>query len=239
MILLAGRTRTHRAVAAAIASLAIAAPPALAADPPPRSITVVGQSSVTAANDTSRLTFRVETKSRTAAGALGKTSARAQRVIDAVKRAGIAGDDIQTENVSLDRFVRRLKHHRRRTGYRSVNSVIVTVRDVGRTPRVITAAVNAGANGVSGVEFSTSKVADLYAQALSQAYDQARAKAERLARQAGVTLGAPLQIREGVNLDEGGSADSGTAAPRSGTAPPIQPGTATVDGEVTVTFAIS
>jgi uncharacterized protein YggE len=210
----------------------------LAADPPQRSITVVGHSTVTAPNDTSQLTFRVETKARTAAGALNKTSARAQRVIDAVKRSGVPAADIQTENVSLDRVVRRLRHHRRKSSYRSVNSVIVTVRDVNRTPRVISAAVNAGATGISGIEFSTSKIDDLYAQALSQAYQQARAKAERLAREAGVTLGAPLQIQEGVNLDAGSGNQQGSA-PSSAAPPPIQPGTATVDGDVTVTFAIS
>jgi uncharacterized protein YggE len=236
--LLAGRTRTHRAVAAATAVLAVAAPPALAADPPPKSITVTGTASVSAPNDTSRLTFRVETKSRTPAAALSKTSARARRVIDAVKRSGVAAGDVQSEDVSLNRYVRRLKHHKRRTGYRSVNSVIVTVRDVERTPAVITAAVNAGANGVSGIEFTTSKIGDLYDQALSQAYDDAKRKAERLAKQAGVTLGGPLQIQENTPFDE---ADSGTqehsAAPSA--AAPIEPGTATVDAIVTVTFAIS
>jgi uncharacterized protein YggE len=239
LILLAGRTRTHRVVAAAIAVLAVAAPPALAADPAPRSITVVGESTVSAPNDTSSLTFRVETTSRTAAGALNKTSARAQRVIDAVKAAGIPAADIQTESVSLNRFVRRLKHHKRRSGYRSVNSVIVTVHDVNKTPSVITAAVHAGANGVDGIDFSTSKLDDLYNQALSQAYDQARAKAERLAKQAGVTLGGPLQITEGTQEANSSDAQGLAHAPAAGTPPPIQPGTATVDATITVTFAIS
>ena len=237
--MLVGRTRTHRAVAAAIASLAVAAPPALAADPAPRSITVVGQGSVNAPNDTSRLTFRVETRSKKAAVALKKTSARAQRVIDAVKRAGVAADDIQTENVSLERFVRRLKHHRRRSGYRSVNSVIVTVRNVDSTPSVITAAVNAGANGVDGIDFTTSKLSDLYDQALSKGYDDAKRKAERLAKQAGVTLGGPLQIEEHFTLDDSSNAGSSQFAVPAVGGPPIQPGTATVDAVVTVVFAIS
>ncbi|MEA2373952.1 MAG: uncharacterized protein QOD53_415 [Thermoleophilaceae bacterium] len=200
---------------------------------------MVGQGSVSAPNDTSTLTFRVETKSRTPAGALRKTSTRAQRVINAVKGAGVPAADIQTENISLDRFVHRRKHHKRRTGYRSVNSVIVTVRDVDTTPSVISAAVGAGANGVSGIDFTTSKLGDLYDQALSKAYDEAHRKAERLAKQAGVTLGEPLQIEENFDVgDSGGDARSQFAQPLAG-GPPIQPGTATVDATVTVAFAIS
>lgn len=230
-------------MAAAIAALAIAAPQAAAADTPPppdHSITVTGTGEVSAPNDTSQLTFRVETKSRKPAAALSKTSARAQRVIDAVKHAGVAAGDVQSEDISVNRYVSRRKHHKPKTGYRAVNSVIVTVRDVNRTPSVITAGINAGANGLSGIDFSTSKLSDLYDHALSKGYDDAKRKAQNLAKQAGVTLGGPLRIEENFDAESVGAEDkSQFAVPTAAPAPPVQPGTATVDAIVTVTFAIS
>jgi uncharacterized protein YggE len=78
----------------------------------------------------------------------------------------------------------------------------------------------------------------LYEKALEEAYDQATARASRLAAKAGVQLGRVQSIVEGSNLPPtpvfraGG--DSSEAA-----ATPIEPGTTEVQATITVTFAIS
>jgi hypothetical protein len=119
--------------------------------------------------------------------------------------------------------------------YRATNRVVVTVRVISRAAGVIDSAVHAGATGVSGLDFSTSKQDDLYLQALSSAFDKAKAKAELLANRAGVVLGAPLQIVEGTPLiTSNGSTAPGAAAEGV----PIEPGTATVGADLTVVFAI-
>jgi uncharacterized protein len=236
--LLAGRTRTRplRGTAAAIAVLAIAAPGASAADTTsPPSISVVGHASRKAVNDTARVRFGVVSRAPTAVAALNRNSARAQRVVNAVKAQGNAPADIKTENVSL-RLV-RVKHKHRPTEvfYRASNSIKVTVRAISRVAPTIDAAVRAGATSVSGVDFSTSKQDALYRQALSAAFDDAKAKAQLLADRAGVTLGTPLQIVEGVELEPGVGVPS---AGGGSSGVPIQPGTSTVRAEVTVVFAI-
>jgi uncharacterized protein YggE len=236
--LLAGRTRTRplRASAAAIAALAIAAPGASAADSAsPPSISVVGHASKRAANDTARLRFGVVSEGRTALLALNRNSARARNVVKAIRSQGIRAADIRTETVSLDRVRVKRKHHPTRTFYRATNRVVVTVRAIGLTGTVIGAAVAAGATGVSGLEFSTSKEDDLYLQALASAFDKAKAKAELLARRAGVTLGPPLQIEEGSPLV---TSNGFTPPEAADVGVPIQPGTATVGADVTVIFAI-
>jgi len=235
---MAGRTRTRtlRASAAAIAVLAIAAPGASAADATaPPSITVVGHASRKAVNDTARVRLGVVSEGKTAVLALDRNSARARNVVNAVKSQGIPAADIKTETVSLERLRVKRKHHPARIFYRATNRVVVTVRAIGRAAAVIDAAVHAGATGVSGLDFSTSKEDDLYLQALGSAFDKAKAKAELLANRAGVPLGAPLQIEEGGPLvTSTGFTDPLGAA----VGVPIEPGTTTVGADVTVVFAI-
>lgn len=233
--LLAGRTRNQplRASAAAIAALAIAAPGAFAAD---RTVTVVGDATATAPNDTAAFTLRVATRSRQAAVALNRNSARTRRVIAAVKAQGIPAADIQTQQVSLSRVRVKTRNGGHRRVYRATNGIGVTVRKVGRTGAVIGAAVNAGATSVSNLNLSSSKSRTLYRQALGDAFDDAKAKAQELADRAGATLGSAQTITEG--FDEFSSGDQSYAAPQAGSSAPIEPGTTDIFAEVTVTFAL-
>ena len=234
---MAGRTRKRslRASAAAIAVLAVAAPGAVGAEPAaPPSITVFGHATRKAVNDTARVRFKVVTSAKTAVLALDRNSARARAVIAAIKAKGVAPADIKTQQVSVDRVRVKPKNKPARVFYRATNAIVVTVRKLQTTPAVIDAAVAAGATGVSGVEFSTSKLHALYLGALSAAFDDAKAKAQLLANRAGVVLGQPLQIEEGSDFI--GVPSSGSGGQSLG--PPIQPGTSTVEADVTVVFAI-
>ena len=231
----AGRTRTRRtpiALVAAAAVLAVAAAPASAAG----TITVVGHASARAVNDTAKVSFRVETRGSTAQAALTKNSQIARRVIAAIKGQGIPGADIRTEQVSVSHF--REKHGQQHVVvYRAVNAVRVIVRRLAKTGTVIDAAVKAGATGVSTIELTTSKLRTLYRRALGDAYDDAHEKAAILAHHAGLTLGAPVRIDEGIQEPTGVFAQP-QAAQGGGTVP-IQPGRTTVGADVTVTFATS
>ena len=231
---------TFRALFFCVAlALAVAAPAGAQAPAGQRTITVVGNASVTGPNDTATVSFGVTTRHRTATAALADTSARTRRVLDALAAQGIAKADIQTQTVGLGRTVRRTGKHRRkrRVVYTASNSVDVTVHDISKTGAVIQAAVDAGATRVSGVEFSASNSEGLYDQALGLAYDNARSKAAALAARAGMTLGDPISIQEGQQ-DVFAVTDEVQSAPAAG-APPVEPGTATVTAIVTVVFAMS
>jgi uncharacterized protein YggE len=202
-----------------------------------RTITVTGIGAVTAANDTALLSLGVSTTHTTAALAIADTSTRTRRVLAALGRRGIAAEDIQTDTVGLRRTVRsKTRHRKRQVVYTATNSVSVTVRSVATTGAVIGAAVKAGATRVSGIEFFPSNETGLYRQALVLSYDDAREKAELLARRAGVTLGAPISIVEGQDQFEPAVQD---LASNEVAAVPIAPGNATIFATVTVVFAIS
>jgi uncharacterized protein YggE len=98
---------------------------------------------------------------------------------------------------------------------------------------LVDAAVDAGANSVSGPGLDSSDRDALYRDALKQAFADAKAKAETLAEAAGVQLG-PVQT-----VAEGAAPGPVVYASRAAvdTAVPVEPGTQEIDATVTVTYA--
>ena len=223
-----------RMAAVALVVGAVLALPASAAAPESQpGITVTGNASVPAVPDEAEWSFGVSVRAASASGALRSAGARSRAIVTALREAGVARADIQTENVSLyPRIDERTNEVR---GFTASASVQVVVRSLGRAGRVIQAAVDAGATDVYGPSLSASNREELYAQALEQAFDGARAKAERLARKLGVSLGAPVAVVEGRASDEFSYAE--TAALDAAFA--IEPGQTDIPASVTVTFSIS
>ena len=90
------------AIAAVAAFAGVGRPDRASGDAPPdRSITVSGSGSVSATPNRAAFTFGVATRSKTAAQALAANSAEMGKVIDALKRAGVAPAEIQTSSVSV------------------------------------------------------------------------------------------------------------------------------------------
>jgi uncharacterized protein len=201
---------------------------------PAPGITVTGNGSVKAAPDTADFSFGVETQGETSAQALDKNNEAVQTVIAAVKTAGVAAADVQTQQVSVS--PRYASDGQKIVGYSAVNSVNVKVRDISKAGAVVEAAVDAGANQVYGPTFSIASQSGLYRDALKKALDDARSKAEAIAADAGVSLGEITTIVEGgtfgppVPLSEGAAADTSVS---------IEPGQQEIVATLTVTFAIS
>ena len=228
--------RPARIALAAAAVLALAPLPlAAAATAPARTISVSGTATLQVAPDRAALSLGVSRNAETAAGALSSANAAMQKVIDAVKAAGVAAKDIQTSQVSLGQ---RTDQNGKPIGFSAVDSASVTVRDLGRTGPVIDAAVAAGANQISGPTFTRADTDSLYRRALAAAFAQAKAKATTLAASAGLRLGKATQIQESSSqvpiAFQGAAASDKAAAPT-----PVEPGQVGVTAGVTVTFAAS
>ena len=225
-----------RLAAVLLVVAALLALPAGAAAPtgPAEGITVTGTDTVDVAPDTAEWSFGVQTRGGTARGALSANAAQMRRVVAALRRAGVAREDIRTEYVSLYPDIRESGDV---VGYFANNSVSAVVRDIGRSGALVDAAVRAGANEVSGPSLTRSNRDALYREALAAAYDQARTKAESLARKLGVSLGAPTAVVEGAAGGPEPVYDAATAELRKDVE--IEPGKAEIGATVTVTFAIS
>jgi uncharacterized protein YggE len=109
---------------------------------------------------------------------------------------------------------------------------VSAVADVEDAPAVIDAAVAAGANQISGPGLTSSNEEALYRQALARAVDEARARAEVLARAAGRSLGGIVAIVEG-----GASRPEPLAADRLESTP-VVPGTKETTATVIITFSL-
>ena len=240
-----GRLRIPVIAVAVCLALTVTAGPASAQgsdSQPPRSIAVVGTAAAVAANDAARFSFGVEARRRTAAAALRASSVRMRRVIARLREAGVRAADIQTRRVEVDRASRRTRGGRRPAGYRALNSIAATVRDLALAGRLVDIAVSAGATHAGGPDFFRSDAVELYRGALVAAFDQARAKAQSLAARAGVALGAPLTIRESGAEPEDEELEhtsDAITAPGRAEAVPIRPGRTRIEAKVFVVFAIS
>jgi uncharacterized protein YggE len=203
-----------------------------AADAASGGITVVGTGSVTVAPNRAGFTFGTVSQSATAAGALSASSQGAARIVEALRKAGVAKDDIQTSDVSLS--PRMDENGTAVTGYTATNSVTVTIRKIADAGDVVDAAVGAGANQVYGPNLIASDQDAAYRKALAAAVAEARTKAESLARTAGVSLGRVTAISESAESPQPVFA----TATLADSATKIEPGTQQIEATVSVTFAV-
>jgi uncharacterized protein len=222
------------AVGAAVVALAGVGRPDLAggASEPAGGITVTGTGTVQTVPDEAEFTLGVQSRGTTAREALAANSERMRRVLAALFAAGVAKQDVQTQDVSLSQAY---SSDGRPNGYSAHNSVSVTIRVLAKVGAILDAASNAGANDVYGPTLSRSDEAGQQSKALRAAVDDARAKARVLAEAAGVQLGPVTAITENGNAPE--PYYPVALAQRSADAP-IEPGRQQVQATVRVTFAI-
>lgn len=161
------------------------------------SVTGTGRSSV--APD--RVTFNVgvQTVAATVDQAVNENNRKTAAVVAALKAAGATDAQITTSNFSIypqqDYQQGRLPQI---LGYQVSNNVTVRRDKVADAGRLLQAAVNAGVNTSSGLQFEVSDPAAGRDKGLTAAYADARAKARLLAEAAGRTLGRAVMISEGT-----------------------------------------
>ncbi|HEY7979308.1 MAG TPA: SIMPL domain-containing protein [Rhizomicrobium sp.] len=205
-----------------------------------RVLTVSGQGEVRGKPNEAMLSAGVVTTARTAGAALADNSKAMNQVFATLKRAGIADNDMQTSNFSVqpqyatDKNGNTLQNI---TGYQVSNTVNVRVNDLAKVGPTLDALVSSGANSIGDIAFTIKDPKPLMAQARAAAVADAIARAQTLARAAGVTLGPITSINE-----------SGYSEPRpmyrmavmngAPSPPPIAAGEESVTTGVSITWAI-
>jgi uncharacterized protein len=191
------------------------------------SITVSGVGKIESVPNESQMSFGVETRGETARAAIAANADAARRVINALRQAGAR--ELATQYVSVYPVSGESGTI---TGYSASNSVSA-VSDVDDAPALIDAAAGAGANQISGPGLSSRNAEELYRQALAEAVDQARERAQVLARAAGRSVGEISAIVEGSGASPLPYAER---AAMDAAATPIVPGQQETSATVTVTF---
>jgi uncharacterized protein YggE len=235
--LLAGGMLSGAAVAPALAQ--DATPEAAAGIP---TVSVSGHGSVNVPPDTAWVSIGVDVIKPTLDEAQQEATAQAEAVIEAIKAAGVADEDIQTDyfSVNILRDYSEDADPTLITGFEIINQLRVTVRDTDTLGEILDAGVSAGANSIYGVTFYVDDQTAAASEARVEAVADARAKAEELASAAGMTLGPVIAIAEGTPLTidpfYGGGRGGGGMAMAS--AAPIETGSTTVSVDVSVTYEL-
>jgi hypothetical protein len=212
-------------------------PVGAAVEPGPRTITVNGEGEVLAQPDMAVAGFGVEGRGATSQEAMARASEGMNRVLAAIKAAGIPDEDVTTTNISL------FPEYGQGApppivGYRASNTVNVKVRDLSRLVWVLDGAVAAGATYATGIGFGFNDDDELRRRALRAAARNARSKADALAEALGVTVSALQSVTEGgAGIPIPVAVSPGVRVPDAPSVP-VRPGTQTITGQVTAVFTI-
>jgi uncharacterized protein YggE len=229
-------------LAAALAT----APSAPAAD---QTLSVVGQGVSRPTPDEATVTVSLRRVRRDPEAARNSVNRRARTIIDAAVALDIPRADVQTSQISLDRFTRRLGRRGRGprvVRYRASMEIDVGIADTDLVGRFLDRATALGASDLSGPEFSFSSPTAGRAEAEQAALTDARRRADAAAAQLGLRI---VGIRS-VDLDFESftftdTADEATqlgasAQPQRKAVPtPVEAGTEEVLATVAVIFIVA
>ncbi|HEU5212408.1 MAG TPA: SIMPL domain-containing protein [Gaiellaceae bacterium] len=196
----------------------------------PRTITVNGTGTVKVTPDRAGFSFGVDSRAATAQNASADNARAMQRLIDALKDAGVAADNIQTDQVSVWPST---DSDGQITGYTASGSVSVET-SVKRAGAIVDVASGAGATNVSGPNLTVADTDAYEAEALHRALADAKRKAAAVADAAGASVGAVVKVVEGGSLEPPIAFDAMRAEAKT----PVEPGTVDQTAALTVTFAL-
>ncbi|WP_318606955.1 SIMPL domain-containing protein [Mitsuokella jalaludinii] len=208
---------------------------------PRPTLSVDGQGTGTATPDMATVTIGVTTQGKDAAKAQNDNAWVSNQIQAAVRGLGIAEKDIQTRNYSFYPNYSTDKDRRNEvTGYTVNNSVIVVVRDIKLTGKVIDAALNNGANEINSLDFSASDTKAVRKVALLNAVQDARDKADIIAKGLGKRIVGIQNVSESTGYIEtrrfGGNMLMAVA---KDAATPIAPGSLSLTANVHIDFILS
>lgn len=152
---------------------------------------------VTRVPDVAIISAGVVSRSTTASAALQDTADRMQKVLAALKRAGVEDRDIQTSNVSLNPEYRYPDNQAPQlVGYTASNSVTVRFRDIAKSGKILDALVAQGANQINGPNLGVDKPEAALDEARAKAIAAGRARAGLYARSLGMRVVRIVAVNE-------------------------------------------
>ena len=139
----------------------------------------------------------VITRAPTAAAAIQQNAARMERMLAALRRAGVAERDIQTSSINLNPEYRHAENQPPRlVGYTASNTLSIRFRDIRSTGQILDALVAEGANQIHGPTLTIDKPEQALDEARADALAKGRQRAELYARALGMRVVRLLSVSE-------------------------------------------
>jgi uncharacterized protein YggE len=243
------RSRIHRwtlvlVLATLLAGVAVAVTggsgsPARAADTvPDDTVTVLGVGTTEGTPDIVTVDFGVRVTRTSVASALDARSAAARKLLDALRAHGVTDEHLQTTDLSL---FRRHKRHDPTPYYVASESVQATITSLSSAGQTIDAAARSSSHvDIGGMSFDISDKDQLITDARSNAYADAKKKADQYAQLSGRSLGRVERVTETVRnpqpLYYGAAAGATASTPDSA---PVEAGQQTVRVRVTIIWQLA
>ena len=165
---------------------------------PPNTISVSSEGTVKVKPDMVYINVGVQTENKSSKVAQQENATKMNKVMQVLKDLKIADSDIKTSQYTIYPMEAYSEKDQRSyvTGYRVINTLEITIRDISKVGAAIDAVTANEANTVSNIRFTVADPDKYYLQALENATAKAKAKADILAKQFGIKIGLPSQINE-------------------------------------------
>lgn len=162
----------------------------------PPSIVTSGTGEAKVTPDRAAVMVNVQTRAATAAAAASENARRTTAVLDALGKLGLPKAQLSTEGYTVYPETQYDQNGRtpRVTGYVVTNTVRAETHRPEQAGAIVDAALGAGANMINGLSFYASSIDVPRREAIAAAVANARADAEAMARAAGGTLGALIEL---------------------------------------------
>ena len=216
------------------------------ATPPPPVLVVTGNGQVMATPDEASVRLGIVRQAPAAQAAQDQASAVAQQILNEIRKLGVMPEKIQTARLVLSPvYAPRSPESRdapRIVAYNASNTVTVRLEDLSLVGPVIDSGLKGGANQLEGVQFGLRNELPSHQQALKQAVNEARGKAEAMAEALRVNLGEVLEVSEGGSISPRFDVPLNGrvfAAAQADVATPVSAGQLDVSATVTIRYRIS
>jgi uncharacterized protein YggE len=163
-------------------------------------LSVSASADATRVPDVATISTGVVSQAADANAAMRANAAQMDKVMAAIRAAGIAERDIQTSGINLNPNYKYVENAPPTiVGYQASNTVNVKVRDLSKLGKVLDTFVEQGANQINGPTFEVDKPDEAYDEARIAAIKKAQARAQTYAKALG------LDVRRIVSISEGGA----------------------------------
>lgn len=204
-------------------------------------INVSGSGEVYVSPDMATISFSVETKSKTASGAVKENAAKTTSVLEALKSEIGKDDTLSTTGYNLSPMYEYNSQTKKTefTGYKATNTVLVRTYNLKNIGTLIDSAAQAGSNNIQGLTFDSTKRNEYRRDALVKAVKDAKTTAQTVANAAGVNITTIYQISPSYNYPTPVYRDY--AENKMASAPPATPieaGEISIKANVNMVFGI-
>jgi len=156
---------------------------------------------VTRVPDVAVISAGLVTRAATASAAIGQNAARMDRLLAALKKAGVEQRDVQTSSINLNPEYRyREGQSPQLNGYTASNQVNIRFRDIANSGKILDALVAEGANQINGPTLTLDKPEAALDEARVKALAEGRARADLYARALGKRVVRLISVGEGSSI---------------------------------------